>query len=81
MRERILLMLVATVVLVASFALAAFADRGTPGSTFPEQPGQHILTACEAVATHALGGPAFQHASPVALSIVLGLFFDACLGL
>ncbi len=78
MRERILPVLVATVVLVASFGLAAFADRGTPGSTFPEQPGQNVAAGCAAVAEHALGGPAQENASPFALAIVLGLFFDAC---
>lgn len=80
MKNRSLLVLLA-VMLLAFSALPVLADAGPPGFTFPEQPGGNVATACEAVAEHALGGPGAGNASDVALAIVLGLYFDACLGL
>lgn len=78
MRERLLLMLVATLVLVASFAFAAFADLGAPGTTFPEQPGSNPATACAVVGEILATGEAVDHASLVALGIVTQVYFDAC---
>jgi hypothetical protein len=54
----------------------AFADAGAPGTTFPEQPGTHVATACAAVGANTGTGGA--HMSGTAGGITSGLFADAC---
>lgn len=68
---------VAALALFAAAASPASADRGSPGSTFPEQP-RNTATACAAVLAHT--GTAASHNSDVAGSIVGGLINDACYG-
>lgn len=76
MKRRIL-----PIVVVAGFmtigASPTLADPGTPGTTFPEQPGTHVQTACTAVTTNP--GQAFSHAAPNAVGTLMGLIEDACL--
>jgi hypothetical protein len=64
----------ASMAIAALTAGPALADRGAPGTTFPEQPGAHVLTACAAVSS----GTAGAQASPRAMEITGGLFADAC---
>ena len=74
---------VAIVALSLATAGSAAADRGAPGSTFPEQPGDHMQNACTVVGTNpgtGVGGVIFEHAAPNALAILNGLYTDACLG-
>src|SRR6266702_3995183 len=64
--------------MLASMA-PVYADAGAPGTTFPEQPGSHLATACNSVLTNpgtGLGVPA----SPTAGAITTGLVADACFG-
>ena len=56
-------------------AAAALADPGTPGQTFPEQPGTHVQPGCAAVMT---SGAVDAPMSSRALAITSGLFADAC---
>jgi hypothetical protein len=70
--------LVTIVTALALFTLAAgpvLADRGAPGTTFPEQPGDHVAGAC-AVAGAASTG--FAHASHTAVAIASALVQDIC---
>ena len=70
--------------IVTSVALAALAagpplaDSRAPGTTFPEQPGSHVDTACAALVSTsgALNAPR----SETAFAITNGLFGDACFG-
>jgi len=74
---------VAVLTLSLAAAGSARADAGAPGSTFPEQPGDHMQTACTALATNPAtspGGVVEQHTSGTALAILNGLYLDACLG-
>ena len=77
MKRRIL-----PIVVVGGFmtigASPALADPGAPGTTFPEQPGTHVQTACTAVTT--CPGQAFSHAAPNAIGTLTGLIGDACGG-
>ena len=66
----------AALALFAVTASPAFADQGSPGSTFPEQPGAHVATACNAVLTGP--GQGVIHDSDRAFAIQSGLFTDAC---
>ena len=61
-------------------APAAFADAGSPGTTFPEQPGTNILTGCTAVSTNPGTNPTTGRSqlSPTAQAIVFPLLADAC---
>jgi hypothetical protein len=59
-------------------ASPALADPGAPGTTFPEQPGTHLQTACTAVTTNP--GQGLEHDSPTAAGIQTGLIEDACFG-
>jgi hypothetical protein len=59
-------------------ASPALADPGAPGTTFPEQPGTHVQTACTAVTTNP--GQGISHASPNAVGTLTGLIEDACFG-
>jgi hypothetical protein len=66
---------------VAAIAVAAgpaAADRRAPGSTFPEQPGDNVQGGCAAI----LASPAqgLANRAPVANTITLALFNDACFG-
>jgi hypothetical protein len=70
--------IVASVALAALAAGPALADSGTPGTTFPEQPGGQPQTACAALVSNsgALSAPR----SETAFAITNGLFGDACSG-
>jgi hypothetical protein len=81
--KRHILTCVAVLTLSLAAAGSARADSGAPGSTFPEQPGSHMQTACTALATNAgtsPGGVVEQNVSGTALAILNGLYIDACLG-
>jgi len=56
----------------------AYADAGSPGGTFPEQPGTNLAAACSSV----LSNPArdLSHDSSTAFAIIGGLIVDACFG-
>jgi hypothetical protein len=71
----ILASVAASIAIAALTAGPALADRGAPGTTFPEQPGTHLQTGCAAVLASAAPG------SPMSLraaAITNGLFADAC---
>jgi hypothetical protein len=72
----------AALALFAATASPAFADQGSPGSTFPEQPGTNVQTGCMAVTTNPGTNPTTGHSqlSPTAQAIVFPLITDACLG-
>ena len=59
-------------------AAPAAADRGDPGSTFPEHPGSHILNACSALLSNP--GATTAPVSATAEGITTGLITDACFG-
>jgi hypothetical protein len=66
---------------VAALAVAAApatADRGAPGTTFPEQPGAHPAAACSAVLSNP--GATTAPLSATAGAITTGLLSDACSG-
>jgi len=67
---------VAALALFAAMASPASADRGSPGSTFPEQPGTNIATGCSAVLANTGTGQA--NMSAVANAIATGIVIDAC---
>lgn len=78
-----LLLITGLVLALATSTGVALADRGAPGTTFPEQPGGHPERACTAVTTNpgtGTGGQASQHGAPTAQAITAGLLTDACLG-
>jgi hypothetical protein len=69
---------IATALAIAALAVTAApasADRGAPGTTFPEQPGTNNAQGCAAVAT---SGAVDAPRSTRAGTIVTGLFLDAC---
>jgi hypothetical protein len=66
----------ATLAVFATAASPAFADPGAPGTTFPEQPGSHVATACNAIFTGP--GQGILHDSDTAFAIQSGDFTDAC---
>jgi hypothetical protein len=69
----------AALALFATAASPAFADQGAPGTTYPEQPGDHNQAGCDALVTNPGTGPtALTNASPSAVAIVVPLFTDAC---
>ncbi|HEY3194644.1 MAG TPA: hypothetical protein VGK42_05365 [Candidatus Dormibacteraeota bacterium] len=70
--------LVAIGLLLVSVA-PANADAGSPGSTFPEQPGTNLAAGCNAVLSNP-GTGAGVPASPTAGAITGGLVADACFG-
>jgi hypothetical protein len=76
--KRVLVGVLATGALLVAPLSPALADAGSPGSTFPEQPGGNVATACFAVGSNAGTGEANQ--SGTAGAIVGSLFADACLG-
>ena len=67
---------VAAMALFAAAAAPASADRGSPGSTFPKQPGSHVANACVAIQANA--GNGIANMSDAAFAITEGLFVDAC---
>src|SRR5438876_12384044 len=77
---RNLFVLVTAILIVILSTFPALADRGMPGTTFPEQPGDHLARACEARAANIAAGHGVER-SIGAFAIFLGLFFDAWLGL
>jgi hypothetical protein len=82
MRRRIVAFLCAAVFMAVA-ASPAWADAGSPGSTFPEQPGDNGQTACATVTTNpgsGAGGAAGDVISPVAGAITTGVITDACFG-
>ena len=68
----------AAMALFAAAAAPASADRGSPGSTFPEQPGSNVANACAAIQGNA--GNGIANMSDAAFAITEGLFTDACTG-
>jgi hypothetical protein len=81
--KRFLCTLGVTGVLAVGLVGSAFADAGTPGTTYPEQPGSHNAGGCAAVTSNpgtGVGGTAGQHFSPEAMAITSGLLADACFG-
>jgi hypothetical protein len=81
--ERSILTVTMTPPVMATVTGGAWADPGPPGSTYPEQPGGHVATACSAVGTNpgaGIGCAFEQHASPPAAAILTGLYIDVCLG-
>lgn len=64
--------------LFAAMASPASADRGAPGSTFPEQPGTHNAQGCASILANV--GTAVSHESDRAGAILSGLIVDACFG-
>ena len=58
-------------------ASPAFADRGAPGTTFPEQPSGSLSQGCSGVLGHPNGS---SNHSTIANSITTGLVIDACFG-
>jgi hypothetical protein len=71
----ILASIAASTAIAALTAGPALADRGAPGTTFPEQPGTHVQTACAVLMT---SGAADAPMSPRAFAITSALFPDAC---
>lgn len=81
MRKAFALLLSIAALLI--LAPAAFADAGSPGGTFPEQPGDNGQTACASVTTNpgsGTGGATTGNISPIAGAITTGLITDACFG-
>jgi hypothetical protein len=68
----------AALALFATAASPAFADQGSPGSTYPEQPGTHVATGCSAVVANT--GTGLSNGSATAGAIANGLITDACFG-
>jgi hypothetical protein len=66
----------AALALFAAAASPASADRGSPGSTFPEQP--NPTAGCAAVLANT--GTGLANMSPGAVAITSGLITDACFG-
>jgi hypothetical protein len=73
MRKALAAVGIATVIVLS--AGPAFADRGAPGTTYPEN---NNTSGC----IHVLSTPSVSgfHQSGTALNITLGLISDACLG-
>ena len=72
---------IASLTLLAASATSASADAGAPGTTFPAQPGSHLLGACGAVTTNpgsGFGGASETNESPTAGAITTGLLTSAC---
>ncbi|MGH2658972.1 MAG: hypothetical protein ACRDHS_04725 [Actinomycetota bacterium] len=72
--RRLVVVLAAVSVFAGPPATWALADQGSPGTTFPEQPGGNVATGCQAVISAPGEGPG----SPVAQAITTGLLEDAC---
>ena len=59
------------------FALVPVSSALAAPGDFPEQPGDHLATACPAIVSHNQG---IMHNSPTALAITTDLYLDACFG-
>jgi hypothetical protein len=68
----------ATVAVAAVAAGPAQADPGSPGTTFPEQPGTNNQQSCAAILSNP--GATTAPRSLQASKITTNLFVDACLG-
>jgi hypothetical protein len=76
--RRFVVVLGAALTFVAVPAVAG-ADPGTPGSTFPEQPGTNAAQACATIlGLPDVGGGTTNN--PIAAAIAGGLIADACFG-
>jgi hypothetical protein len=73
--KRCLVTVVAALALSVLAASPALADRGAPGTTFPEQPGDQVAGAC---AVAGAAGTGFAHASNTAAAIAAALVADIC---
>lgn len=80
--KRLIVAISTAALLIMAPPAAVLADPGAPGTTFPEQPGTNVGTACTSVTTNpgtGNGGAAMEHGSPTAAQITSGLVADACL--
>ena len=70
---------VASVAVAGLTASPALADQGSPGTTFPEQPGGNVVAGCTALVeeSSAIG---FPPRDPTAGAIIGAVYTDACLG-
>jgi hypothetical protein len=73
--RRLLALAIVSAGLLAS-APSALADAGAPGTTFPEQPGNHTATSCVTLVTNPMQG--ITHASGTAVAITVPLYLDDC---
>ena len=75
---------VTTLVTVGLMVLGAgpvLADAGAPGTTFPEQPsGPGVQVACTQLASNAGFPQRSTKPAPVAITITVGVYLDACAG-
>ena len=80
MKRRLIAAVAAAGMFAAVAAPAASADRGAPGSTFPEQPGAQVQTACGAITTNpGTGGNRLDGIIPANTNAILtGLLTDTC---
>jgi hypothetical protein len=80
MKRRLIAAVAAAGLFAAVAAPAASADQGAPGSTFPEQPGANVQTACGSITTNpGTGGDRLVDIIPPETNALLtGLFTDAC---
>jgi hypothetical protein len=80
MKRRLIAAVAAAGLFAAVAAPAASADQGAPGSTFPEQPGVHVQTACGAVTTNpGTGNNRLGDIIPPDTNALLsGILTDAC---
>jgi len=80
MKRRLIAAVAAAGLFAAVAAPAASADRGAPGSTFPEQPGANVQTGCGAITTNpGTGGNRLVDIIPTNTNAILtGLLTDAC---
>jgi hypothetical protein len=80
---RLTIAVFATAALMAATSGVALADRGAPGSTFPEQPGTNPASACATLVTNpgtGVDGVSGDHLSPTAQTITTALLADGCFG-
>jgi hypothetical protein len=81
MKRRVAIGISTAAFLVLAAPAVVLADPGQPGTTFPEQPGSNVGTACTAVLTNPGSGTvgvAGSHSSATAQVITMGLVADAC---
>lgn len=75
--RRVVAALLSASALLTAGAGPALADPGSPGSTFPERPGNN-LAGCNAILNLPTSG--IDNNADVAANIVTGLTVDACFG-
>jgi len=80
MKRRLIAAVAAAGLFAAVAAPAASADRGTPGGTFPEQPGANVQTGCGSITTNPGSGNnrLANIVPPATYDILVGLVSDAC---